>query len=304
MPTIGLVADDLTGACDSALPFLGGGAVRVALWPGVPDGKLACAAVSTESRAAGPEVSYARSREAARRLRCDLLYRKLDSMLRGNAAEDLRGVLDVVGGPCAVAPALPAEGRFTVGGVQLWPGGRADLRTLFGQLAGRVDLRDARTEADLDSVAGEILARADRVAAGTNGLASALARALGWAPAPPAPRARCRRPLAVVGSPAAAGQAAHAREHGWEVCLLGPGELPDLDGFDGLVLTGGETAARVLAANGGSSLDLLGAALPRAPLCRVADGRLKDLPVVLKAGAFGPADAVRRALEALSCDAA
>src|SRR5262245_20104544 len=75
---VSLVADDLTGACDSALPFLAGGPVRVGLWPHLPTGELACAAVSTESRDADASVAYARSREAAAGLAGDLLYRKLD----------------------------------------------------------------------------------------------------------------------------------------------------------------------------------------------------------------------------------
>lgn len=299
MIRIGLVADDLTGACDSAAPFLAGGRVVVGLWPRVPAGGLACAAVSTESRAEAEPVARSRSREAASRLVCDLLFRKLDSLLRGHPAADVAAVIDALGGRCLVAPALPAEGRTTAGGVQRWPGGEADLRLVLAPLADRVDLRDAATDADLDDVAREALERRDRVLAGTAGLASALARALGLGPPPAAPAPGCLRPLAVVGSPAAAAQAAVARERGGAVQVLGPGGLPDLDGCDGLVLTGGETAARVLLSAGAEELELLGEALPRTPLARVHGGRLDGLPVVLKAGAFGPPDAVHRALEAL-----
>src|SRR6266487_2160664 len=228
---IGLVADDLTGACDSALPFLAAGPVRVGLWPHVPRGELACAAISTESRIETAEVSYARSREAAGGLRCDLLFRKLDSLLRGSPAAELAGVLDATGQPqarCVVAPALPAEGRFTVGGVQRWPGGEADLAALLAPVAGRIEIRDAATDAELDRVAVELVARGDRVVAGTAGLASALARALGLGPLPTPPGPACARPLAVVGSPAAAGQAAFAAARGWDVQVLGPGAAPDL----------------------------------------------------------------------------
>ncbi len=299
---IGLVADDLTGACDSALPFLAAGPVRVGLWPHVPRGELACAAISTESRIETAEVSYARSREAADGLRCDLLFRKLDSLLRGSPAAELAGVLDATGQPqarCVVAPALPAEGRFTVGGVQRWPGGEADLAALLAPVAGRIEIRDAATDAELDRVAVELVARGDRVVAGTAGLASALARALGLGPLPTPPGPACARPLAVVGSPAAAGQAAFAAARGWDVQVLGPGAAPDLDGHDGLFLTGGETAARVLRGAGAEELELLGEALPRGPMAVVRGGRLDGLPVVLRAGAFGAEDAVHRALEVL-----
>jgi uncharacterized protein YgbK (DUF1537 family) len=296
----GLVADDLTGACDSALPFLAAGRVRVGLWPHVPAGDLACAAVSTEARSEPEAVARLRSREAAAGLLGYLLYRKLDSMLRGHPAADVAGALDAAGGACLVAPALPAEGRTTAGGVQRWPGGEADLRALLAPLGGRAEPRDAATDADLDRVAREALARGDRVLAGSAGLAAALARALGLGPPPPAAGAGCLRPLAVVGSPAAARQAVRALDRGWAVEVLGPGALPDLDGHDGLVLTGGETAARVLREAGALALELVGEALPRAPLARVCGGRLDGMPVVLKAGAFGTSDAVHRALEVLS----
>ena len=300
MTVIGLIADDLTGACDTALPFLALGPVRVGIWPHLPEGELACAAVSTESRADPVGVSYERSRHAATLLNCDVLYRKLDSLLRGNPVADVAGVLDATGAaPCVVAPALPAESRTTTGGIQHWPGGEVDLVELLAPLAGRIELRDAATEADLDRVAREVLARGDLIMAGTAGLAAALARAMGLGPPPPAPSPACARPLAVVGSPAAAGQAGYARSRGWDVQVLGPNSLPDLDGHDGLFVTGGETAARVLAAAGTRALALLGEALPRAPMARVCGGRLDGLPVVLKAGAFGPEDAIHRALESL-----
>ena len=301
MLRIGLVADDLTGACDSALPFLAGGRVQVGLWPCVPAGDLACAAVSTESREAPVDVARERSRLGASRLGgADLLYRKLDSMLRGHPLADLEGTLSVRPGVCVVAPALPGEGRLTVAGVQRWPGGEADLAAILAPLGDRVQIRDARNDEELDRIASEVLARPDGSAAGSAGLAAALARGAGLQGAPAAPPAGCSRPLALVGSPAAAAQAAFARECGWAVWQLAPGELPDLQGHDGFLLTGGETAARVLNAHGGQGLELLGEALPRAPLARVLGGRLDRMPVVLKAGAFGGVDAIHRGLQALS----
>jgi uncharacterized protein YgbK (DUF1537 family) len=301
MTAVGLVADDLTGACDSALPFLAGGPVRVCLWPHLPPGGLACGAVSTESREAGASTAYDRSRAAAGALDGGLVFGKLDSLLRGWPAADLAGVLDATRSRAIVAPALPGEGRTTAGGVQRWPGGEVDLRELLRPLAGRVDIRDAATDADLDRIAEEAVRRGDRVVAGTAGLAGATARALGLGPPPPARSPGCARPAAVVGSRAAAAQAAHARARGWDVRPFdaeAPIEL-DLAGCDGLVLTGGATAAAVLVAAGARGLDLLGEALPRTPLARVVGGRLDGLSVVLKAGAFGPEDAVHRALEVL-----
>jgi D-threonate/D-erythronate kinase len=297
---IAVVADDLTGACDSAVPFLAAGPVLVGLWPHLPDGDVACTAVSTETRGE-PNLAGVRGRAAALGLRGDLLYRKLDSMLRGSPVADLESARAVVRGRCLVAPALPGEGRTTVGGVQRWPGGAVDLRALLAPLVADayVELRDAVTDADLDRVAEDALAHGDRVLAGSAGLAAALARALGLGPAPAAPAQGCKRPLAVVGSPAAAAQGAFARARGWAVWVLGPGQLPDLDDHDGLLLTGGETAARVLSWAGAETLELLGEAAPRTPLARVRGGRLDGLPVVLKAGSFGGENAIDRALAVL-----
>ena len=300
MTAVGLIADDLTGACDSALPFLAMGPVRVGIWPHMPDGELACNAISTESRAESASVAYDRSRAAGAGLRCDLLYRKLDSLLRGNPVADLAGVLTATGvSHCVVAPALPGEGRTTAAGVQRWPGGEEDLSALFATLAGRVEVRDAASDADLDRIAREVLARGDRLAAGTAGLAAALAREMGLGPPPATPSPRCARPVALVGSLAAAGQAEYARSRGWPVQVLGPGAQPRLDAYDGLFVTGGDTAARVLKAAGVHALDLVGEVLPRTPMARLRGGCLDGMPVVLKAGAFGPEDAIHRALEAL-----
>jgi uncharacterized protein YgbK (DUF1537 family) len=104
----------------------------------------------------------------------------------------------------------------------------------------------------------------------------------------------------VVGSPAAADQAAFAAGQGGEVRTLGPGEQVDVDGHDGVVLTGGETAARILYAHGAEELELVGQVLPRVPAARVLGGRLDGVTVVLKAGSFGGVDAIHRALEVLS----
>jgi D-threonate/D-erythronate kinase len=274
----------VTGACDSAAPFCGAGAVEVGLWPEVPDAELS--AVSTETRDFDRDQAEARTEGAARRYSGRLLYRKLDSLLRGVPLADLRGLLAAGAVRAVVAPALPAEGRTTAGGIQRWAAGAVDVRALFGPLGDRVVVRDAATDADLDRIAGEIL-ETGAVAAGSAGLAGALARALGLPASPPATSPRCRRPLAVVGSLAAAGQADHARQAGWRVATAAPGEVPALDGADGLLVTGGETAARCLRRYGARGIRLLAEPLPRVGYGHVRGGSLEGMPVLLKAGSFG-----------------
>lgn len=283
----------MTGACDSAAPFCGGGPVEVGLWPEVPGAERS--AVSTETRDADQDQAASRTEAAARRYAGRLLYRKLDSLLRGVPLEDVRGLLAAGTPRVVVAPALPAEGRATVGGVQRWGSGEVDVRALFRSLGDRVAVRDAETDSDLDRIATEILA-SGAVAAGSAGLAAALARALNLPPPPPCASPGCRRPLAVVGTPAAVAQAEHARRAGWRVAKAGPGEVPSLDGVDGLLLTGGETAARCLRRHGARGVHLLGEPLPRVGYGRLRGGSLDGLPVLLKAGSFGVPSTITQAM--------
>jgi uncharacterized protein YgbK (DUF1537 family) len=240
-----------------------------------------------------------------------LLYRKVDSQMRGNVAADVAGALSAWGGACVFAPALPEEGRRTIGGRQCWPGGDVDLVALLragglDAFAGRPDdaergkvvVCDAEDGEDLERIAMAV-ARAERnlLPAGTAGLAARLPAAFGLDTLPPPRWPPCRCVLAIVGTPAAAEQARVAAAHGADVAVLGLGEEPPrVDGYDGLLLTGGETAARVLRLLGVDTLELRGEAYPRVPVGLSPHG----LRIALKAGAFGPPDAIVRALEALA----
>ena len=119
-----IVADDLTGAADSAAVF---GPV-IDAWVALdadelPVGDLV--AVDTDSRYV-PEDQAAASVGAAARAAVAAgarLHTKIDSILRGNVAAEVAAVLDAVDGDASrpalavVAPAFPATGRTTVGGV-------------------------------------------------------------------------------------------------------------------------------------------------------------------------------------------
>ncbi len=273
----------MTGACDSAAPFCGAGPVEVGIWPMIPDAERS--AVSTETREADQDQAALRTGAVARQYSGRVLYRKLDSLLRGNPRGDIAPLLQA-GWRVVVAPALPAEGRTTRDGVQRWASGAVDLRALLGALGDGIVLRDAESDADLDRIAAEIL-RTGAVGAGSAGLAAALGRGLGLPSVPIAPSPRCRRPLAVIGTPAAAAQADHARRAGQWVAVAAPGEVPALDGADGLFLTGGETAARCLRRHDATGLRLLAEPLPRVGYGRVRGGSLDGMPVLLKAGSFG-----------------
>ncbi len=123
MSRFGIIADDLTGALDTGVQFSKTGlrtVLQVGARPTSPDGDAADAPVSvldTESRDLPPDVAYERVRRAARRLAGRVVYKKIDSTLRGNVGRELDAVMDALGLERAlVAPAFPANGRTTVGG--------------------------------------------------------------------------------------------------------------------------------------------------------------------------------------------
>lgn len=121
-----IVADDLTGAMDSAGPFAQIGVetwVVAAPLQADPDafGSAQVVSVNTDSRhLPGPDAA-ARLREVLRRLRpaeFDLIVKKIDSTLRGNVVAETLALLQESGRRSAVvAPAFPAQGRTVKGGV-------------------------------------------------------------------------------------------------------------------------------------------------------------------------------------------
>src|SRR5207248_927732 len=266
-----------------AAPFLAGGRVLVSLWPALlaagPD--TACLALSTETRDSTPEDARLRSRQAVHLLLtagAEGIFRKVDSRLRGHLREEIAGALDSWPGRCLLAPALPAEGRFTTGGRQVVDGEAIDIATLLEGLE-RVEIRDAATDAELAEIAAEVAADRELMAAGTAGLAAALPAALGMsggaAPGWPA----CRRPLGLIGSKTevSALQMEAARAAGWEVRRRARTDAVELEGHDALFLSGGGTASGVLAELGATALELVGEALPRVPVGRLLDGPHRGL---------------------------
>lgn len=310
----GVVADDFSGACDSSAPFLAAGPVVVSFWSSFRNADRASLAVSTESRDDAPRVSHERSRLAAEALKnsgVDFLFRKVDSQMRGNVAADLAGTLLDWQGGCVLAPALPEEGRVTVGGRQRWAGGDVDVVRLLraagleaasGSPAdarpGTVVVCDATTSGELQDIADQIGRAPFRLlAAGSSGLASRLPAALGCAARPNVGWPACLRPIAIVGTPSALAQAQLATDRGKHVLVLGAGELPeDVEGYDGVFVTGGETASRILRWLGAEALELRGEVCPRVPVGVCRGGPHDGLLMAVKSGAFGPLEVIEDAL--------
>jgi D-threonate/D-erythronate kinase len=125
---VGIQADDLTGACDTAAPFaVRGLATLVVVQDGdghVPapgsDPGADVLVIDTETREQPAEIARERTRRAGGLLRARqpaVLYKKVDSTLRGQVGAELDGMLDGTGlGTALLAPAFPAQGRTVVDG--------------------------------------------------------------------------------------------------------------------------------------------------------------------------------------------
>ena len=124
---VAIVADDLTGAMDSGAQLARAGYRTAVAFHGSevpPAGNLGAVSVDTDSRELDPKTAAGRVRETVRRLKdVRILYKKLDSTLRGPIAAELEAALEESGRTgCIIAPAFPSTGRTTVAGVQLLHG--------------------------------------------------------------------------------------------------------------------------------------------------------------------------------------
>lgn len=197
MTTVRLIADDLTGALDSAAQFSGLAPLPVLLRPSVvyPSGSFALNLACRD----GPESeAVARSRATSQAyFGADIAFKKIDSLLRGHWAAELAALAGTkLFRRIVLAPAFPAQGRITVGGAQMVIDGASRhplsvdpsaalrergifVRRRLSSGCGRdteVILCDAETEDDLLAVVATAREFAGAMLwCGTAGLAQALA---------------------------------------------------------------------------------------------------------------------------------
>lgn len=122
MYPIEVVADDLTGAMDTSHGFAARGhTTTVVVDPAAgldPMCGPAVLGVNTDSRYLDPAAARAAVVDAVAGVEAQLVYSKIDSTLRGNVATTVDAALEASGADVAlVAPAFPAAGRTTEGGV-------------------------------------------------------------------------------------------------------------------------------------------------------------------------------------------
>ena len=121
MPAVIIIADDLSGAADSGVSFAEQGYQTHVVWDikDPPPGDVLV--ISTESRHMTRDNAAAIVQNAALQLsKSDgsvLIYKKIDSTLRGHPAAELAAVMAGCGiSKALVAPAFPAQNRTTVAG--------------------------------------------------------------------------------------------------------------------------------------------------------------------------------------------
>lgn len=136
---VGIIADDLTGANDTALQFhLQGANTKILLdseYTPHEKEQTEVWALSSESRNCEKWEAVSRVEKAVQtfveNFSFDYYYKKIDSTLRGHIALETLTMLDILDYDAAIIiPAFPQEGRITVGGYHLLKGvpiGRTEI---------------------------------------------------------------------------------------------------------------------------------------------------------------------------------
>jgi uncharacterized protein YgbK (DUF1537 family) len=198
MPSLKLLADDLTGALDTSAELVGVVGPLSVVWS-APSLDQQSFAIDSGTRERTADEAFAVVREFAPRLGgADIAYKKIDSLLRGPWVAELEaclrtGLWDV----CIIAPAFVHQGRVTRAGQQYakaqdgsWSAAGKNIieqlceRGLEAKLAGPtaalengISVFDAETEADFDHIARIGRQCTGRLLwCGSGGLANALAR--------------------------------------------------------------------------------------------------------------------------------
>lgn len=136
---VGIIADDLTGANDTALQFhIQGANTKILLDNEYIPNRNDIAevwAISSESRNCDAQEAVTRVERAVKtftdNFSFEYYYKKIDSTLRGHIALETLTVLELLNYDAAIIfPAFPQEGRITIGGYHLLKGvpiGRTEI---------------------------------------------------------------------------------------------------------------------------------------------------------------------------------
>lgn len=184
MKRVVIIADDLTGALDAAVPFAARGLPTIALM--IADGdhrhipeEFQVIAVATGSRELPPHTAEARVRAALDIIAgCDaLFFKKIDSRLKGNASVETATMMRTLGFERAlVAPAIPDLGRYVQNGCVVGAGVDSPIPVAdaFGPLEQSNVAPSTTTEEELGRAAAKAI-QEGALLVGARGLAKAAA---------------------------------------------------------------------------------------------------------------------------------
>jgi len=200
MPSLKLLADDLTGALDTSAELVGLFGPLGVVWsadaiPVVEDRF----AIDSGTRECGAEEAFARIQALAPRLAgAGIAYKKIDSLLRGPWVAEVDACLRTgLWDACIIAPAFPHQGRLTRasrqyvrtpdgssipvgdGIVEQFSAGGLDVRSADpdAALQSGISVFDAETDGDMDRIVQAGRRYQGRLLwCGSGGLAGALAR--------------------------------------------------------------------------------------------------------------------------------
>jgi uncharacterized protein YgbK (DUF1537 family) len=258
--------------------------------------------VSTESRdVEETEIERRMEAVAAAAGEPELIFKKIDSTLRGNIRAEIRAAMAAFNRRIAiVTPAFPDMGRRVRDGY-LHVDGQAPIH------AGE-NILDAVDNADLDRIVDENLHSPEPVLwAGSAGLACALARKLYGevrsivAPDIDGPLVFC------IGSdhPATVAQVRELSHHAVIPIFRNQTTAEEIRrsvrGAGALFITGGDTASLVLSAIGAEGIAVQHEVVTGVPWGVLSGGSFDGRPVVTKSGGFGAPDTLVRVAEFFRC---
>ena len=200
LPSLRILADDLTGALDCAAAFGAGVPVHLGQPESIEAPAIDIVATATRDVPAdqlptllAPSLAWLRG--------ADVAFKKVDSLLRGNTLDEVDWLArQAPFAGLALVPAFPAQSRLTEGGQQWWRQADGTRSAVAASMADslrargwRVDtgstppdllhgavawVPDVLSDSDLDTVAAHALNNSGWLWCGSAGLAHALARRL------------------------------------------------------------------------------------------------------------------------------
>lgn len=339
-PQIAILADDLTSAADGAAPFVTRG-LRAFVGRGrMPRqvGTGTVRAVDSGSRSATASQAVDLVTQLTTELAsCNILYKTVDSTLRGHITAELEACFKASGRRTLVfAPAFPAAGRTTVDGIQLvngipvsesvygrdpvHPARNSNLKDLIPACIGNVILLDAVSQEELNRRIAALPEPESILWVGSPGMAIALALRLVPLANPAISASRVVRDvLVVIGSanPTSHRQAEHIQSIRGVTVIRAPSmaapnpasvlqriaaeaaqHLRTLR-FGAVMATGGDTMEAILDRLGVKEFEILNELDSGFPLGSATFDDERKLLLAMKAGGFGDDDALRRAIRKL-----